>query len=158
MASTRSCLCLGLGAVLIVLASCETPEMLARRSTGGTAGPIPTPPAAEIQFSAYTPENPYGLLAPGLLARSMFIAEGEGGLRVEVRDVLLGPGKQAGEIALPGAAVLEVRSGAGTLTVNGQSRKIATGTTVGLSQGQGFSLSNDSAGGLSIRLHVVSIQ
>jgi len=57
-------------------------------------------------------------IAPGVFARSTTGAKLTSGLRVEVRDVEVAPGKTA-DFAFPGATILEIRSGKGTGRVAG---------------------------------------
>lgn len=118
-------------------------------------GPLPGPPAGEINFSKSQPANPFTSVAPGLLARTVYSADSGAGYRVDVRDLLVGPGQKA-SASLPGAAVIEIRSGAGVMTMAGQSRELRTGSTLSLPEGQAFAIENTGGGALTIRVHLLS--
>lgn len=58
---------------------------------------------------------------------------------------MLGPGKAAPHIGLPGAAVLEVRAGLGTLEQRGERKELRMGSTATVPSETAFGLSNASA-------------
>lgn len=118
-------------------------------------GPLPGPPAGDVTFSKSQPANPFTSITPGLFARTVYSADSGAGYRVEVRDLLVGPGQKASG-SLPGAAVLEIRSGAGTMTVAGRTQELRTGSTLSLPDGQAFAIQNTGAGALTIRVHLLS--
>jgi mannose-6-phosphate isomerase-like protein (cupin superfamily) len=110
--------------------------------------------AAERQ----TPAEPaYRQLVPGLLARTRFVAPTNGDRRVELWDLLVGPGKRSGPATLPGGAVLEVRGGSGRITVGDKDQELRTGATLAVPDGASFRLVNGRDDlGLSIRATVVA--
>lgn len=119
-------------------------------------GPLPGPEAGPITFSRTQPANAFTSLAPGILTRTVYSAGSGAGYRVEVRDLLVGPGQKASAVSLPGGAVIEVRSGQGVITVAGQRRELRIGATLTLSQDQAFDVENTGGGGLAIRVHLLS--
>ncbi len=111
-----------------------------------------TPPA----FSTYTPQEPFRQLAPGLLARTAYVAEKGGRYGIEMWDLLVGPGKKSGAATLPGAAMFEVRSGRGTVTVSGKPREVQMGATFSLDEGAEFIIENRSPDvGMAIRVTLI---
>lgn len=100
-----------------------------------------TPPAA---LSNYSPQQPYKQFAPGLLAQTVYVAEPSGRYAVEVWDLTVGPGKKSEAATLPGAAIFEIRSGAGTVAVAGRSREVRIGATFSLGEGESFTVANRS--------------
>jgi mannose-6-phosphate isomerase-like protein (cupin superfamily) len=101
----------------------------------------PTPPAA---LSSYSPQQPYKQFAPGLLAQTVYVAEPTGRYAVEVWDLTVGPGRKSEAATLPGAAIFEIRSGAGTVAVAGRSREVRIGATFSLGEGESFTVANGS--------------
>lgn len=110
----------------------------------------PTPPPAQRDglFHQY---------APGLLARVNYEADSTGRYRIALWDLLVGPGKASDPVRLPGGAVVEVRSGRGRATIDGQARDITGGATFVVHQGSTLALTNgrdDLA--LSLRVTLIS--
>ena len=132
------------------LAGCNT--------TGEGVGLLPPPPAGEIPASSYQAQNPYVQLAQGLFTRTMYAAASGTGYRVEVRDLLVGPGQRTEEVSLPGAAVLEFRSGNGAITAGGKRQEFAARSTFVLSEGQAFVIENSAEIRATIRAYVYTAQ
>jgi len=124
-----------------------------RTGADGT-GLLPGPPPGEVKFSKYQPENPYTQVAKGLLTRTVYQAASGTGYRVEVRDLLVGPGQSSPEVSLPGAAVFEVRSGNAIVTSAGKPLEVRAGSAFALSEGASFAIENRADSQLSMRVHV----
>lgn len=123
--------------------------------TGGDGtGLLPGPPSGKIGFAQYEPQNPYDQLAPGLLTRTLHRVASGTGYRVEVRDLLVGPGQQTSEVSLPGAGVFELRSGSGVITAGGKRQETRVGSAFALSEGQTFAISNRGEAPIAIRVHL----
>jgi mannose-6-phosphate isomerase-like protein (cupin superfamily) len=74
-------------------------------------------------------------------------------------DLLVGPGGKTDAVSLPGSAVLEVRSGAGLVTIDGKPQAVRMGSTFAIDEGSKFSIDNGQQHGpLSIRAIVISSQ
>jgi hypothetical protein len=128
------------------------------RSAGGQGAGVElltAPAPGEATFSDYQPEIPYSEEIPGCLTRTVYEADSGEGYRILIRDLLVGPGKSAAGISLPGAAVLEVRSGSGSLVLGGETVKLATGSTVEVAAGQPIDLENASQIALTIRAFIL---
>jgi len=80
--------------------------------------------------------------AEGLLARTVYVSEGDGPFRVEIWDLLVGPGRRTVPFQLPGGAVLEFRSGAGNAVVSGKEQRVRPGTSVRADDGSQIVLVN----------------
>lgn len=104
--------------------------------------PIAGTPITPPRLTSSEPRDPYRSLAPGLLARTRYVAERTGPYRLEVWDLMVGPGKASEKTRLPGAAVVEVRSGTGTLSSGDKSIDLRTGTTVPLAEAADLTLRN----------------
>src|SRR5260370_33028283 len=76
---------------------------------------LPEAAADEKNLSSYQPAKPYAAAVNGLLARTVFQAEGPAGSRIEVRDWKVPVGKQADDTTITGAELIEVRAGSGKL-------------------------------------------
>ena len=110
------------------------------------------------QVQPAQPAPPFRQLAPGLLARTRFVADSAGSPRVELWDLLVGPGRRSGPASLPGGAVLEVRGGSGRISVGGrQARELRPGATLAIPEGASFTIVNARTDlGLSIRATIIT--
>jgi len=134
----------------------------------GRAAPSIGPPPAATAVAAQEEEQVeggYRQVRPGLLTRPVFAgpaaaagaaAAAGGGLGVEVRDLLVGPGRSSSGFELGDAGgVFEVRSGTGVAVVDGERKEIATGSTFAVSSGGVLDLENTGDGALVIRVFVI---
>lgn len=113
-----------------------------------TGAQVVTPPPA-------TPPG-YRQLVSGLLARSRFVADAPAGRRVELWDLLVGPGLRSAEATLPGAAVLEVRGGSGQIVIGGKPQDLRSGVTLSIPERTSFQVVNSRPDlGLSMRATVI---
>ncbi len=103
------------------------------------AQPISGPPATPERLVTGEPRNAFKQLVPGLLVRTRYVAEGRPA--VEIWDLLVGPGQKSEKARLPGAAVLEVRSGRGMLRA-GKPTELRIGASLALAENEDFSLAN----------------
>ena len=95
-------------------------------------------------------------LARGILARTLLVADSSGDYRIELWDLLVGPGQRSDAMALPGGAVLEVRAGSGRIELDRAARELRPGTTLAVREGSKVALTNTRQDlGLSIRAVVV---
>jgi hypothetical protein len=117
------------------------------------------PPLAPVQAqatpSAYQPQAALARTESGSLARTLFGAEGSG-IRVEVREILVGPKQRSTAARSAGAAIGEVRSGRGVLNVDGKVQNLQMGSMLSLADGQSYTLENQSDVPLVIRLYVLT--
>jgi hypothetical protein len=116
---------------------------------------LPEAAADEKSFSGYQPAKPYAAAGNNLVGRTIFQADAAAGYRVEVRDWKVPPGKQTDSITLPGAAFIEVRSGAGSLAAGEKKQELQLGTIASISQEQPFTIANNGPAPLSLRMYVV---
>lgn len=152
-------------ACAFALTACTVSPM--PRDLGRAAPRIgPPPAAADLAAPEGEPvEGGYREVQPGLLARPVFTgpereaaaAEAAGaGLGVEVRDLLVGPGRSSSGFALDDAGgVFEVRSGSGVASIDGERMEITTGTTFAVSAGGTLDLENTGDSALVIRVFVI---
>ena len=126
---------------LLALLSSATPAC----QRAPAPAPGQRPPAPPAALSDYSPQQPYKQLARGLLAQTVYVADASGRYHVEIWDLVIGPGQKIEPATLPGAALFEVRSGAGAVTVAGRSREVRIGATLALGEGEPFVVANRSA-------------
>jgi len=117
---------------------------------------LPEAAAEEKNLSAYQPAKPFAVAGNNVLGRTVFQADAAAGYRVEVRDWKVAPGKQTDSNTLPGAAFVEVRSGAGSLQLGTQKQDLQLGAVVSISQGDAFTIANTSPGPLTLRVYLIS--
>ena len=110
----------------------------------------------DTAFSGYQPAKPYTVTDNTILARTVFQAAAAPGTNMEVRDWKLPPGKQTTPVTLPGAALIEVRSGTGVLQAGNQRQELQLGAIVAVSQDQSFILTNSGQLTLTMRVYIVS--
>jgi hypothetical protein len=109
----------------------------------------------ERNFSPDQPKTPYVEAAKGLLTRTVFETDAPGDTHIEVRDLLVGPGQTTASVSLPGAAILEVRLGGGTVVVHDKARQIQAGATMAVSEGESFVIENKGENPIAIRVHLI---
>jgi gentisate 1,2-dioxygenase len=111
---------------------------------------------AQVATQQPTATPGYRQLVPGLLTRSRFAAQAAGGRRIELWDLLVGPGRRSGDATLPGAAVFEVRGGTGRIVIDGKEQELRSGATLPVPERASFQLINTRTDlGLSIRATVI---
>jgi mannose-6-phosphate isomerase-like protein (cupin superfamily) len=123
--------------------------------TGGSAkgtGPLPAP-QGEPKASPYQPPQAYEVISPGVSSRTLHSASTGTGYRVELRELIVGPGKRGATIDLKGAALLEVLSGAGSLTCPDKRQDLKPGVTLSIPP-QVCTVDNTSEVQLSFRAYV----
>ena len=112
---------------------------------------------AGLAAAQETRETMYRQYTEGLLARTAYTADAGGGLRVELWDLLVGPGKATRPFKLPGAAVLEIRSGQATVAIGGKEQRVTIGTPLSADEDSEIVLVNANADiPLSIRAIVIT--
>jgi hypothetical protein len=143
----------GIFCFLLVLCSTACTSWNQRGAKG--VGLLPKAGTGEQHFSNYEPSNPYVQLGEGIYYRKRYEGAGPAGLRVEVRDLLVGPSQHSAKVSLPGAAICEVNSGSGVLTSGDQPQELRSGATFALPEGASFSIENKSDTPISIRVHLL---
>lgn len=137
----------------IALAILATPAC--QRGPAPAQGQRP-PDAPAGALSDYSPAQPYRQLAQGILAQTVYVAEADGPFTAELWDLIVGPGMRSEAAVLPGAAIFEIRSGTGTVSVGGQGRDARMGMTFSIPEGEQFTVVNGSPDqALMIRATVV---
>ena len=101
--------------------------------------------------------NLFKQYAPALLTRTVYVAPADAPYHVEMWDLLVGPRRKTDAVSLPGSAVLEVRSGAGLVTIDGKPHALRMGSTFAINEGSQFAIDNgQQPRALSIRAIVIS--
>lgn len=108
----------------------------------------------ETNFSPFTAKNPYKEVTTNLLSRTIFETTGPNGIKIEVRDLFIPPGKTAEKISLPGPTILEVLSGDGKMTSGEKSQELRIGMTLAVAQDARFSLESREIEPLVLRARV----
>jgi quercetin dioxygenase-like cupin family protein len=124
-----------------------------KREAADGGGPLP-PVDSSLQ-ARDSIQHPFDEIAPGVFSRVVYRTPPSAGPGVEVRDIELAQGKAIAPLTFPGAVVIEVRSGKGSLRLASKSQEVQAGGTFGLSQGDSLQLANKEAGPLSLRVYVI---
>jgi hypothetical protein len=116
-------------------------------------GPLPP---VDSSLKAYdSVAHRFEEIAPGVFSRVRYRTDAAVTPSVEVRDLELAPNRTAGGLTFPGAAVIEVRSGKGSLRLASKSQDVRAGGTFGLSQGDSLQITNKDSGPLSLRVYLI---
>ncbi len=134
--------------ILLLLFACQRGARQEKTELLPEAGPN------ERNFSAYKPANAYAEAGKGLLVRTILETEGPPGMRVQVRDFLVAPGQRTDNVSFHGAAVVEVRSGAGSVIVGEKRQELVPGRTFSISEGQSLTLENKTALPIALRVYL----
>ncbi|MBX6331759.1 MAG: hypothetical protein IRY91_07925 [Gemmatimonadaceae bacterium] len=118
-------------------------------------GTLPEPTLQGADTSAARPAVPFIEIAPGVFQRTVFGATDPAGLAAEVRELEVGPNRETGRLALPGAAIIEVRAGDGAMTLPRQT-PLRAGATVTVAQGESLAIANPGGAPLSLRVYLVT--
>ncbi len=106
-------------------------------------GPLAWAPAQQTAPAAVEGgQNLFQQQAPGLLVRREYRSEDAGPVLVEVWDLLVGPGKSSEPFALPGAAVITIRSGNGVMRAGDNDHEMRMGSSVSIPDGAPVSFDN----------------
>jgi len=132
--------------IWILAAACQ-------REAAKGGGPLP-PVDSGLTAHDSIP-HPFEEIAPGVFSRVMYRSAASVTPSVEVRDIELAPNKTAGALTFPGAAIIEVRSGKGSVRLASKSQEAQTGGTFGLSQGDSLQIANKDSGTLSLRVYLI---
>jgi quercetin dioxygenase-like cupin family protein len=100
-------------------------------------------------------QNQFREISSGVFTRTVYRTAPDATPKVEVRDLEIAPGKTLERLALPGAAVLEVRSGRASARVGPATRQVQTGAVLAVSEGEALGLDNRGDVPLSVRLYVI---
>lgn len=104
---------------------------------------------APISARAQVPEaaaqadlNAYREVDTGWLEREIYRSPAEDPIRVEFIDVLVGARRIANVKAMPSAALLDVKAGQASVTVDRRQQRSTAGTVIRIDQGQALSIDN----------------
>jgi quercetin dioxygenase-like cupin family protein len=95
----------------------------------------------------------YEALAEGVYEAKLIASDALAPVRVELVDVILGPGKSAPDKAFDGFRVVELKSGEVETTINGQAARRRPGDFWVVGPGQTYTIKN--LGGMVV-LHVIT--
>jgi hypothetical protein len=119
-------------------------------------GELPPPPPDLPIFSGKPVTSPFEATAVQPSAsRVMFEGAGPENTRIVIREMLIGPGAHMRLDALPGPALVDLRSGAGTLRVGDRSEQLQIARAISVEPGFPIELTNNGGGSLLLRLYLV---
>ena len=117
---------------------------------------LPPPPAGLEIFQGKPSAHPFEAL-PGQAAAERVLFEGAGPDNTEIiiREMLIGPGADVRLEAVPGPALIDPRSGVGTLRAGERSEQLQIASAISVAPGVPIELSNDGDDSLLVRLYIV---
>ncbi len=117
----------------------------------------PPPEQGPIAFSGSTPAFSFHVEEGNVLARTVFETDAPSNSHVEIRDYMFPPNAKSKLGALPGAAVLDVYSGEGTLSVGAdgaEGQHLVPAAVKSLPAGQSLVIDNKGARPFVVRVYV----
>ncbi len=115
-------------------------------ATGAAAAAAPPAEASANASTAVTrlpaSSNSYQLIAPGLLARTLFATDKAGPVGVVIVDLLVGPGQRAQLRAAGFAALINVEAGDAIVSLGGKPVAAERNHAIGVDQGQAIEFDN----------------
>jgi hypothetical protein len=124
-----------------------------KREAAQGGGPLPPVEAGQPAKDAI--QNPFTEIEPGVFSRVVYRSTASPTQSIEVRDIELARGKAAKALVFPGAAVVEVRGGKGSLSARAKAQEIQAGHVLGISQGDTLQVANRDSVALSLRVYVI---
>jgi hypothetical protein len=88
-------------------------------------------------------------------SRVLFEGAGPDNTQIVIREMLIGPGADVRLDALRGLALVDPRSGVGTLRAGDRSEQLQIGTAISVKPGIPIELTNDGDDSLMLRLYIV---
>jgi hypothetical protein len=125
---------------------------------GKGMGTLPQTPVSEDKFSKTEPAKPFSKFVDGLATRTLFQTSDETGTQVEVRDLLIGPRQKTESASLPGGAVLEIRSGDGTIQIGEKQQELKPGATLSVPERAAVTIENKSDIPMTIRAFLFKVE
>ena len=142
-----------LGVVALSLAVCSVAW---GQDQGPGMGDLP-PPSPDLPIFAGQPgTHPFEPMS-GQAAASRVLFEGAGpdNTQIVIREMLIGPGADVRLDALPGPALVDPRSGAGTLRAGDRSEQLQISTAISVEPGVPIEITNHGDNSLMLRLYIV---
>lgn len=119
--------------------------------------PLPPPQGNAITFAGKTPAFSFHLEEGNVLTRTVFETNAPSNSHVQIRDYMFPPHAKSKLAALPGAAILDVYSGEGTLSVGSESAEgvhLVPATVKSLPAGQSVVMNNQGALPFVVRVYI----
>jgi hypothetical protein len=107
-------------------------------------------------FAGRPATHPFEAMS-GQAAASRVLFEGAGpdNTQIVIREMLIGPGAHVRLDSLPGPALIDLRSGAGTLRAGDRSEQLQIAKAISVKPGIPIELTNDGDDSLMLRLYIV---
>jgi hypothetical protein len=115
------------------------------------------PPSPDLPIFAGQPATHPFTAISGQAAASRVLFEGAGpnNTQIVIREMLIGPGADVRLDALRGPALVDPRSGAGTLRAGDRSEQLQISTAISVEPGIPIEIKNDGDNSLMLRLYIV---
>jgi hypothetical protein len=118
-------------------------------------GPLPSPPAGAPEYNAQAPAIPFERIGTqGGSMRTLFQGAGPGNSRVEIRELIIGP-RAVVELPPSGAALLDPRSGLGSVEAGGRTEQLSSGAVIAIAPDVPLAIRNSSEAALVVKLFIV---
>jgi hypothetical protein len=122
----------------------------------GDSDPLPLPPPSAAVQPERGIEHPFERIGDQAGSmRVMFEGPGPGNTQIVIREILVGPKALVRIPALPGPALVDLRSGAATLRLGDRSELLALGSATSVAPGEQIEIQNAAEDPLVVRLYVV---
>jgi hypothetical protein len=122
----------------------------------GDSDPLPPPPPNAAVQPERGIEHPFERIGDQAGSmRVMFEGPGPGNTQIEIREILVGPKALVRIPALPGPALVDLRSGAATLRLGDRTAQLNLGNATSVAAGEQIEIQNSVEDPLVVRLYVV---
>jgi hypothetical protein len=119
-------------------------------------GELPPPASDLLIFPGKPATRPFEAVSGQAAAtRVLFEGAGPDNTQIIIREMLIGPGADVRLDALPGSALIDPRSGSGTLRAGERREQLQIATAVSVEPGVPIQLINDGDDSLLLRLYIV---
>jgi hypothetical protein len=139
--------------LVICLVFCATMGCVRNAKRG--EGVLPGPPA-NLPLSRDTARSAFAPLQAGAFSRMLYRNVDAPTFTLEVREVEIAPRTTADRMTFRGAALIEIRGGAGRISSAAQDVALVLGSLIAVPDGEPLSIRNDSAEPLSLRVYLVA--
>jgi hypothetical protein len=121
--------------------------------------PLPPPPPGAAAYTSAPPAIPFQSLGTQAGSmRTVFQGPGPGNLKIEIRELMVGPRTAVRLDPLPGPALVNPRSGEGSLKAGDRAERLGIANVVSAPSGVPLEFQNSSEAPLVLTLYLVEVR
>jgi len=122
-------------------------------------GPLPPPPSGTAAYVGQPPTNPFESLGTqeGSM-RTIFLGQGPDNSNIEIREVIIGARALVRLDPLPGQALVDLRSGEGSLQAGDRSIQLGVSNVISVASGVALEFRNSGDVPSVLRIYLVGVR